>query len=438
METKNQNKHTGKFGLGVIIGGFSLAVFFAWSSGTVRGQVYDPIHDAIIGIDIPDTSDFDAQEIADLNRQIEEKRREIDSIASQSDTYRQQIAQFETQLEGIEAQISLIDNELALLDLDIQSQQVEVEKNDLEIRTLQIEIEGQTERINVQKEQLAEYLRILDKDNRTSTLSLMLTYENFSDFFDAYQATATVTENIQGSLGSLLKLRTELENKQREFQDRRDEAERNKLELEIKAQAQQGLRGAQSQHLLKTQSSQNEIEELLARSAQQEQSAFSIIQEIEESILRNLSGGNINFEFHGFIWPTRGVITSGYGPGHHAIDIGVPQGTTVLAPAAGTVASIKCFSSPTPEACLSQLIIDHHNGFLSVYLHMNSFTVGLEEIVRQGEVIGYSGGLPYTWGAGIYCSAGLRLRSSCHTTGAHLHFELRKDGFYVNPIQYLP
>ncbi len=91
----------------------------------------------------PNPEDLQAQDIADLNNQIEDKRKEIEQISTQADQYKQQISQYQDQVQGIQSQISLINNEIALLDLDIKSKQTEIEKHDLQITQLQHEIRRQ-------------------------------------------------------------------------------------------------------------------------------------------------------------------------------------------------------------------------------------------------------------------------------------------------------
>ncbi len=120
----------------------------------------------------------------------------------------------------------------------------------------------------------------------------------------------------------------------------------------------------------------------------------------------------------GVTWPARGPLTSLYGPLHPlGVDIGIPLGTPLHAVAAGRVA----FTGG--DSCCSYgyyIDIDHGNGVMTRYGHLiqPSF-MQPGELVRPGDVIGYSG-------------------STGNSTGPHLHFEIRLYGRPVDPLLVLP
>ncbi len=101
---------------------------------------------------------------------------------------------------------------------------------------------------------------------------------------------------------------------------------------------------------------------------------------------------------------------------HNGIDYVAPLNTGVLAIADGTVRNIK-LNPEEGKGYGKFLIIDHENGFSSLYAQLNAYNVKEGQTVKQGDVIAYLG------------STGL-------STGPHLHFELKKDGEYVNPEEY--
>ncbi len=118
----------------------------------------------------------------------------------------------------------------------------------------------------------------------------------------------------------------------------------------------------------------------------------------------------------GFIWPVSGTITSGFGPRwgsvHEGIDIAAPNSTPVRAAAAGRVI-IAGWSGGYGNL----IVIDHGNGIATAYAHLSAIYASGGS-VGQGQSIGAVG-------------------STGHSTGNHLHFEVRVNGSPVNPLGYL-
>lgn len=123
------------------------------------------------------------------------------------------------------------------------------------------------------------------------------------------------------------------------------------------------------------------------------------------------------------IWPVDGRLMSyfgrrsdpfsGEGAFHAGIDISVPTGTPVHATADGTIMSAEWAGQYG-----RMVIIDHGGGVQTYYAHMSRLDVIAGQWVHRGEVIGKSG-------------------SSGRSTGAHVHYEVRRRGTPVNPSQFL-
>ena len=125
------------------------------------------------------------------------------------------------------------------------------------------------------------------------------------------------------------------------------------------------------------------------------------------------------------MWPILGPINSGFGERedpvlgmgtgefHKGVDIGSPDGTPVHAPAAGRV-----LKADMGNGYGREIEIDHGNGIVTVYGHLQGWNVRAGESVVKGQVIGFVG-------------------HSGRTTGSHLHYEVQIHGTAVNPHKYL-
>ena len=113
---------------------------------------------------------------------------------------------------------------------------------------------------------------------------------------------------------------------------------------------------------------------------------------------------------------------SAFGVAHHAIDIPVIQGTSIEAPADGVVYKVQYDEDSIGYA---YVMIAHRKGVVTVYGHVSAVAVAEGDYVYRGQIIGLTGGVPGSIGAGF------------RTTGAHLHFEVWQDGILVDPLDYL-
>ena len=119
----------------------------------------------------------------------------------------------------------------------------------------------------------------------------------------------------------------------------------------------------------------------------------------------------------GFIWPAAsGKITCGLGgyPGHTGVDIASSMGTPIYASASGTVVLVRHSASGYGR----HILIDHGNGYQTLYAHNNELYVAEGDIVGQGQVIAAMG-------------------RTGRATGVHVHFEVRYQGKYQDPVNYI-
>lgn len=124
-----------------------------------------------------------------------------------------------------------------------------------------------------------------------------------------------------------------------------------------------------------------------------------------------------------FSWPVKGIISSPFGlqrffngqarAPHSGIDIAVPAGTKVLAPASGIIKGVGSyfFNGNT-------IFIDHGQGLITIYCHLSKILVHDGESVTAGEVIGLVG-------------------QTGRATGPHLHWGLSVNNARIDPRLFL-
>ena len=127
------------------------------------------------------------------------------------------------------------------------------------------------------------------------------------------------------------------------------------------------------------------------------------------------TGGAMGTGF--FVWPTANHTLSGndYWSGHLGIDIAAGVGDPVYASDSGVIV----FAGFSSQGYGYMIMIDHGNGYQTVYAHLSAVSVYCGQDVYQGGYIGATG-------------------STGNSTGSHLHFEVRYLGGFLSPWYVLP
>jgi murein DD-endopeptidase MepM/ murein hydrolase activator NlpD len=131
-----------------------------------------------------------------------------------------------------------------------------------------------------------------------------------------------------------------------------------------------------------------------------------------------VSGGAVGTNT--WVRPVGGILTNPFSPetNHPAIDLAAPLGTGIAAADTGVVVYA---GSTYPSIGYGNLvIIDHGNGWQTLYAHLGPVYVSCGQGIYQGAIIGAIG-------------------MTGNTTGPHLHFEMRSDTYgKVNPLNFIP
>jgi murein DD-endopeptidase MepM/ murein hydrolase activator NlpD len=379
------------------------------------------------------------QELSDLDQKIEAKQKEIDALQKKSDSYKRQIEQAKNRALSLETELVILSNKIAKIEVDIETTEKKIEEIGLEIESLEAQVKEKEALIAQNKGRIAEFLRLMHRNDQKSYLEVLAANESFSEIFDQVQYVEELQADLQGVLNEVQGLKEELENKKQERENKKREEEESKNEL-IKMQGSLEEQMTGKEMLLnETFASEKKFQNWLLQSKYEEEQIDSEISSLEKIIRQKLEESDKAFsegESTGSVvlsWPVdpgRGITATFHDPDypfryifeHPAIDIRAYQSTQVKAAAPGYVGRVKNGGI----SGYSYIMLIHANGISTVYGHLSKLSVQEDTYVIRGQVIGLSGGMPGTAGAGKL------------TTGPHLHFEVRSDGIPVNPLDYLP
>lgn len=116
-----------------------------------------------------------------------------------------------------------------------------------------------------------------------------------------------------------------------------------------------------------------------------------------------------------FVWPASGRISQGFAWYHRGIDIANKDAPDILAADSGEIIAAGWLDN---AGYGNRVIIDHGNGYQTLYAHLSQVYVVPGQTVKRGVAIG-------------------RMGSTGRSTGTHLHIEIRRDGVPVNPLELL-
>ncbi len=371
----------------------------------------------------------------------------IAEAASES-SLRNDIAALQKESAALEAEIKRLKNEkqsqsaiLAAVQKKIANIQAQVVRCNTEINAINAkidknkkEIEAQNKEIEANKLAFKKRIRAIYMSNPGSNIQILMGAENFSDFLQLSQLTASISSRDKRMIEELVAVIKVLEEKNQE----------NEKLLQEQVAVRATIVAAQKELEAEEAAAQKIYNSISSEQSQAEKDNAAVeatIKEKTEYLNKLLYGGSgqtfIN-SVVGFVWPVPSCqnITSYYGPRwgtiHRGIDIsgGGIFGKPIVAITDGTVYEVynSCPHKDRGSRCRcgsgwgNHVAIDHGivggDHIKAMYAHMNTTAVSNGQKVKQGQVIGYVG-------------------TTGDSTGYHLHFGImrNKDG-YVNPMNY--
>lgn len=378
---------------------------------------------------------LDKIETWQINQDINDKRSQIQELKKQVEVYQKNIATKQSEISNLSNQLSLLNENIAKINLEIKTAELEIETLNLKLENTELKIQAKEAEIASQKTNVAEILRSLHREQQqNSVLEILFLNNNFSEFIAELDRLDSVQQKLVQEVDDLQTVKMALMSDVDDLEKNKTEVDALKNLLDNKKSTLDEQKGAKVSLIKVTQGQEAKFQAMLAEAKKEQAQIDSDIVYLEkiarEKLNRQLQQQAISSD--GLMWPveSRRITAYFHDPDypyryifeHPAVDIGTAQGTAIRAVESGYVAKTK----DGGKSGYSYIMIVHADGLSSVYGHVNQISVSEDQFVTKGQVIGYSGGMPGTRGAGPF------------STGPHLHLEIRLNGVPVNPLNYLP
>ncbi|MCD8091188.1 MAG: peptidoglycan DD-metalloendopeptidase family protein [Clostridiales bacterium] len=375
-----------------------------------------------------------ADNISEYKEELEQNEEKMSEVQSQLDDTTAQKSTAKEEVEKLDTELNQVNSEYESLvqDLDDTNKQ---------LSDAQAELEAATAKRETQYETLKSRIRVMYEEGNVGYLEILLNAESFSDYLNRVEYVSRIMDYDNNLLADFQALETLINDKVNEIEDCKQELEvltaqtaAKKSELDSKVQEKLELisklssdEASYNQQLADLEDDNEYIKSLIQK-AEAEAEAAKKAAAAAASNAASYSSSNKIYSYGGgrFLWPVPayvGIINdvygyrsspiSGSGEFHSGLDMRAPYGTDIVAADDGTV-----IYSGMRNGYGNCVIIDHGGGFSTLYGHNSSLCVTVGQSVVRGQVIAKAG-------------------STGYSTGAHLHFEVRINGQYVDPNPYL-
>ena len=410
---------------------------------------------------------------SEIRKQINALKEQKKEIQEQIKDVQQQYEQNSDEIKDIMARKNVIDQEVQLLSSQLQNINEQISAFNVLIADKQDELDTAQDRYLELNENTKDRIRAMEEDGSVTYWEVLFKAKSISDFLDRMNMVEEIAasdqrrlkeladaadhvelaqEELEAEKADLEVTKAELDATQAELDAKREEADAIILELIEKAEDLQALE-AEFEEMEKEfldQIAQKELEYDEAKLAEWEAYMATYVppttapSDLSPGHTNNSGGTNnsnpndvssgtsnpndvssgtssgstywmvpcaytsITSPFGNRVSPTTGASTY-----HQGVDLDADTGTPVVASRAGVVVI-----AGWGNAAGNYVKIDHRDGFSSIYMHLNSYSVRTGQMVSQGQNIGTVG------------STGI-------STGDHLHFGIAYNGAYVNPCSYV-
>lgn len=370
--------------------------------------------------------------------QIDELKEQRNVIRAQRQEKQAIVEALEAEKADVVAQKQAMDERNMYTLQQIQLNNQEIELYDEMIAEKAAELEEAQRLENEQLERYRARVRAMEENGGYNILAIISKSDSFSDMLTAMDDVGEIMESDRQLEEAYIAARENTESVKADYEDTRSELEELKAQLkEEQEELEKDIEEA-IQIILDLENDlenrQAEYDAIMAAEDAANATIDKLVAELEAqraaeaaaaaAAAGGSSGGGSANASGSFLWPVASYVyvssrfglrvhpITGEKKSHTGIDIASNQGTAVYASDGGSV-TLAGWNGGYGNC----IMIDHGNGYVTLYGHLSSISVSVGQTVSQGATIGAVG-------------------STGNSTGPHLHFEVLKNGTRIDPEQF--
>jgi len=402
----------------------------------------------------PDTNELiekikeKSQTITSLEKEIKEYEEKLLKTKNEAKTLTNAVAQLDTTSKKISTEIVLTKNK--------------IEDASLNIERLSFNISDKEAAITRNEEALAQMIRLLRNEDKTSIVKMVFFHDSFSDFWNNLENISSLQKNIAQLVENLKANKNELIEAYNEEMNFKKSLETNQVRLSNQKKVAEVTREEKNKLLTQTKNQESNYQKILDEKVALKKQFEAEMNTYEAALKSILPSGSVPTARVGMLqWPVKKFVITQYfgntpfatqnpqiynGNGHAGIDLAAPLGTPVYAAAQGTVLGTGNTDTACPNASYGKWVfIGHGNGLSTLYAHLSLVNVSAGQKVTPEDIVGNIGSTGYSTGPHLHFTVfaesavaiGDLLSKGCKNATYTIPL-LTKIGGYLNPLSYLP
>lgn len=399
-----------------------------------------------------------ADDVADLQRQIEERSANIKALEAEIAKYQAEADKTSVQAMTLANTIKQLRATGNKLNTEIRLTQAKISAANLTIKKLSGDITDKEMRINESKQAIAENLRIMHHTDSVSLIQNFLSNKNISEFWDNVQSLVNIQKNLQSHIDVLDGTKLALQTDRNQTEEQKADLSEFANTLTDQQKVVTANTNEQNGLLSETKSQEAAYQQLVAQKKAAKAAFEKELFDYESKLKFILDPSSLpSAGSSPFIWPTDNVyITQLFGRtsaagrlyasgSHNGVDFRATMGTPVKALSNGTVIGIGNTDLSCPRTSFGQwVLIRYNNGLSAIFAHLSVTSVKEGDAVSAGQVVAYSGNTGYSTGphlhVSVYASDAVTVqnRPSISCAGKILRMPISAVNAYLDPMLYFP